>query len=133
MQPQPSNEFAKGIVTWQSYLTGTELESKTVVDLYISSGPEETSEPEEPEVDENEENPDNGNKEKSFTFTVTPLQEQAETRIKVIRIQDGASEVVYDKTHNVNEGEITITTSGKLGSKFEVYYDDNLKTTLTNQ
>ena len=136
VQPQPSNEFAKGIVTWQSYLTGTELESKTVVDLYISSGPEETSEPEEPEepeVDENEENPDNGNKEKSFTFTVTPLQEQAETRIKVIRIQDGASEVVYDKTHNVNEGEITITTSGKLGSKFEVYYDDNLKTTLVNQ
>ena len=128
---QPSNDVAKGKVTWQSYLKGTELERETAVDLFVSSGPEEAPEP-EPEPEE-EEKPDNTSKEKAFTFTVTPLQEQEETAIKVIRIQDGASEVVYNKTHNVNEGEITITTSGKLGSKFEVYYDDILKTTLTNQ
>lgn len=130
VEEQASDSVEKGIVTWQSYLIGTELENKTVVDLYVSKGPN-VEEKEEPV--ENEEKPESGNKEKAFTFTVTPLQEQEETKIKVIRIQDGASEVVYNKTHNVNEGEITINTSGKLGSKFEVYYDDELKTNFTNQ
>ena len=131
VKEEPSNDVEKGVVTWQSYLSGTELENNTAVDLIYSGGPSQVEEEEEPE--ENEETPENTSKEKSFTFTVTPLQEQEETKIKVIRIQDGAAEVVYNKTHNVNEGEVTITTSGKLGCKFEVYYDDVLKTTLTNQ
>lgn len=135
VEEQPSDDVEKGIVTWQSYVSGTELDSKTAVDLFVSKGPEEIPEEEEEEEEEeneDEENPDNSSKEKALTFTVTPLQEQEETKIKVIRIQDGASEVVYNKTHNVNEGEISITTSGKLGSKFEVYYDDILKTTIPN-
>ena len=130
---EPSNDIEKGIVTWQSYVSGTDLENNTAVDLIYSGGPGGEEGEEGEETDGNEENPEDSTKEKSFTFTVTPLQEKDETRIKVIRIQDGASTVVWDKTHNVNEGEVTINTSGKLGCKFEVYYDDNLKTVLVNQ
>lgn len=127
---QPSENVGKGLVTWQSYEHGTELETKTVVDLFVSSGPSEEKDNDEISSEENN-NDAAKNKEGAFTFTVTPLQEKEETKIKVIRIQDGVSDVVYNKTHNVNEGEVTITVTGKLGSKFEIFYDDIFKNTLT--
>lgn len=133
---QSSEDIEKGRVTWQSYEPGVELESKTVVDLFVSSGPDEESDGDNSNEDsDNNDNGSEGNdvsKEKSLTFTVTPYQDREETAIKVIRIQDGVSEVVHNKTYNVNEGDITLTVTGKLGSKFEIYYDDILQTTLVN-
>ena len=37
--PQPSETIPKDQITWQSYEPGTKLETKTAVDLFISSGP----------------------------------------------------------------------------------------------
>lgn len=113
VKTQPSNEFAPDIVSWQEYEQGTELESKTSVDLYISSGPEPVvEEPVEP-VDEMG----------SITFTFTPLADRDETEIKVFLKHDGVTEVIYNKMHKASDGEVVKTFTGKVGSQVEVHYD----------
>ncbi len=128
---KPNDEIAKGIVTWQSYERGTELETKTAVDLYVSSGPEEDTTPPENEV---EETPGDGGThtevEKPVTFTLLPLQDQEQTVIKIDRRQDNSTSQVYNKTHSVNEGEITITVQGKPSAVFDIYYNDIYQLTV---
>ncbi len=122
--PQSSEDIAKDIVTWQSYEPGTELETKTAVDLYISSGPSE-------EPSNNEGDNTVGDKEGPINFLLTPLQEVDETTIKIIRIQDGVSEVVYNKKHKASDGEFYEVLSGKKGAQFEIYYNDMYQKTIT--
>ncbi|NLY85212.1 MAG: Stk1 family PASTA domain-containing Ser/Thr kinase [Tissierellia bacterium] len=121
---QPSDEYEKDIVVWQNYEPGTELETKTAVDLYVSSGREETEEGDD-EIDLVEETP--------ITFTLTPLQDREETSIKIIRIQDGVSQVVYNKKHKASDGVAIITLEGKVGALFEIYYDDIYQTTIPKE
>ena len=110
---QPSDEYAKGVVMWQSIEPGTELETNTVVDIYISSGPEE---PEEPDKD----------KEIPFNINLTLPQDGEEIEIRVERIQDDARETVYDKVHNADGKSINIPLKGKIDAQFEFYFDDKL-------
>ena len=120
VKPQPSNNVAKDLVTWQSYEQGTELQTKTAVDLYISSGPEGT--PVEPEP--GEDNPsDNSNVEVPITLTLTPFAQKEETQIRINRIQDGITELVHNKTYKASDGDIVITLYGKVGAKLDVLYD----------
>ncbi len=114
---EPSENIPKDKVTWQSYEPGTDLETKTTVDLFVSSGPSE-----EPI-----------NNEGPITFTLTPLQDVEETTIKIIRIQDGVSEVVYNRKRKASEGEFTETLSGKKGALFEIYYNDIYQTTIPKE
>ncbi|SHE34410.1 serine/threonine protein kinase [Tissierella praeacuta DSM 18095] len=118
--PQPSENAGKDIVTWQSYNQGTELESDTAVDLYISSGPSQ-------ENNNEGENNNTGDKEESITFIITPPPDTEETRIKIIKIQDGRSEVVYDRTHKATEEPFYKTFKGKKSAVFEIYYNDEFK------
>ena len=125
IKEQPSEDIEKGIVTWQSYEQGTELETKTAVDLYVSSGPSE----ETGDSDENN-NQEENNEESPITFNLVPLQEKEETQIKIIRNQDGVSIVVHNKKHYVSDGEAVITLQGKVGSTFDIYYDDVYQLTI---
>lgn len=127
---KPSDEIEKGIVTWQSYEKGTELETKTSVDLYVSSGPEEDDMPPEGEAVETPEEGSQTEVEKSVTFTLVPLQDQEQTIIKIDRRQDNATSQVYNKTHNASEGEITITVQGKPSAVFDIYYNDIYQLTV---
>ncbi|WP_353093933.1 Stk1 family PASTA domain-containing Ser/Thr kinase [Tissierella praeacuta] len=120
--PQPSEDVGKDIVTWQSYDPGTELETDTAVDLYVSSGPSQ-----ENNNEENNNSNNNEDKEGPITFLITPQPDVEETRIKIIKIQDGVSEVVYDKTHKATEEPFYKTFNGKKGSVFEIYYNDEFK------
>ncbi|CAK7021274.1 Stk1 family PASTA domain-containing Ser/Thr kinase [Tissierella sp.] len=117
--PQPSETVAKDQVTWQSYEPGTKLETKTAVDLFISSGPSEES------INNGEEN-DVSNKERPITFLLTPLPEVEETTIKILRTQDGITDIVYNKKHKATEESVYETFSGKIGAVFEVYCNDTL-------
>ncbi|MBU5314179.1 Stk1 family PASTA domain-containing Ser/Thr kinase [Tissierella carlieri] len=117
--PQPSETVAKDQVTWQSYVQGTKLETKTAVDLFISSGPSEES------INNGEEN-DVSNKERPITFLLTPLPEVEETTIKILRTQDGITDIVYNKKHKATEESVYETFSGKIGAVFEVYCNDTL-------
>ncbi|MFA7533026.1 MAG: Stk1 family PASTA domain-containing Ser/Thr kinase [Tissierellaceae bacterium] len=122
---EPNDEFEKDVVFWQSYEPGTEIETKTAVDFYVSSGPSE----EEP-IDGDIEGDD---LETPITFTIPPFQDKEETQIKIIRIQDGISKIVYNKGHKASEGEATITLTGKIGALFDIYYDDIYQTTLSKE
>ncbi|OZV12859.1 serine/threonine protein kinase [Tissierella sp. P1] len=117
--PDPSETIPKDQVTWQSYELGTELQTKTAVDLFISSGPSEKPE-------NNEENTNIGDKAIPVTITLTPLPEVEETAIRILRIQDGVTDVVYNKKHQASEVSFYETFSGKIGTVFEVYYNDVL-------
>ena len=124
---QPNEEFEENTVVWQSYEPGTELEIKTAVDLYVSSGSEEEN---------GEEHGEEGTEpieETPITFTLTPLQDREETSIKIIRIQDGVTQVVYNKKHKVSDGVAVITLEGKVGALFEIYYDDIYQTTIPKE
>lgn len=120
---QPSADVPKDIVIWQSYEPGTELETKTAVDLYVSSGPEEPTPPVE-ETPLGEGNNDGDNVvEGPLNFTLALPQDVEETEVKINRRQDGATIVVYNKKHNASESPITITLYGKKGAEFDVIYN----------
>ncbi len=116
--PQPSNNVPKELVTWQSYEPGTTLESGTSVDLYISSGPEEINEP------GNNEPGDNSDVEVPTTFTLTPFPDKEDTEIKIIRVQDGETKVVFHETRKLSDGIFTITLYGKVGARYDIFFDD---------
>lgn len=122
---QPSEDVEKDIVTWQSYEQGTELETKTAVDLYVSNGPSE-----ETPGDNNPNDNNDSNVESSITFNLTPFLDKEETQIKIIRIQDGISKVVYNLKHKASDGEVEITLEGKVGALFEIFYDDVYQATI---
>ncbi|MCR3956104.1 MAG: Stk1 family PASTA domain-containing Ser/Thr kinase [Gudongella sp.] len=123
---EPNNEAPANEVTWQSYDAGTTLETKTAVDLYVSSGPEQEPEP-EPVPGEDPQNPDNGQpqvgEETSFTFTLTPFTDREETEVTIFRKQGGDPTMVYSATHKASDGAFQVTVEGLPGAQFEVYYD----------
>lgn len=107
-----NDEYAEGLVFWQSIEPGTEIETNTVVDIYVSTGPKE--EPEPVETD----------REIPFKISLIPVSENEEVEIKVVRIQDGNREDVYNKIHKVDGKSIMIPVKGKPNAKFEIYYDN---------
>lgn len=115
---EPNDKIAKDIVTWQEYDQGNELETGTAVDLYVSEGPIEEPE-EEPTPDE----PPVG-VETPITFLASPSLEKPTTEIKIVRTQDGVTDIVYKKKHNADDGEVLIQLMGKKGAQFDVLYDD---------
>lgn len=126
---EPNNDFGKDVVFWQSYEPGTELQTKTAVDLYVSTGPSEDT-----NNDNEADNGNNGNQgdvETPITFILTPYPDREETRIRIVRIQDGATTVVYDVKHEASKGEVIITLQGKKGALFEIYYDGEHQETIT--
>lgn len=112
--PQPSDSIEKDFVIWQSYEPGTELETGTTVDLYISSGPAET-----PIVIPGE----GDDEEVPTTLTMSPLADREETEMIIYRIQDGVTETVYNKKHKASDGDFVITLYSKVGARFDIYYD----------
>ncbi len=114
---QPDNEYGKDIVTWQSYEPGTEIQTKTTVDIYVSNG--EKIEEEEVELEES-----------ALSFTLVPFQDREETHVTIFRVQDGERKEIYNNIHKAANGDIPLTVYGKLGSNFEIYYDDIYQTTI---
>lgn len=117
--PQPSENVEKDLITWQSYEQGTELETGTSVDLYISSGPE-IVEPPLPEPAE----------EVPITLTVSPSPDRDETEIKIIRIQDNITETVHNRLYKASEGDKVLTLYGKVGAQLDVFYDNVFQDSL---
>ncbi len=115
--PEPNENIAKGIVIWQEYDQGNELETGTAIDLIVSDGPPEPVE-EEPVDEEPIE------AESQITFLVPIPQDKPATEVKIIRTQDGNTSIVYKKTHNADEGEKLIPLMGKKGDQFDVLFDD---------
>lgn len=113
-----------GEVFWQSYEPGTEVETKTAVDIYISLGPEEVEEEEEPTTDD-------PNSERTITIGLTPFSDREETEIKIIRKQEGLQMQIYKENHKFSDGEVAIGLRGIVGAEFDIYFDDIYQFTQT--
>lgn len=121
---EPNADYAQGEVFWQSIEAGFQIETETAIDLMISTGPPEL--PEVPEVPEEPEEPsDPVEEEIPFIINITPKGEGESVNIKIVRLQDGQSQTVYNEVHAVNE-EVQIYLSGKASSVFEFYQDNSL-------
>ena len=62
--------------------------------------------------------------ESQITFLVTPFQDRPTTEIKIVRTQDGKTDIVYKKKHDADDREVLIPLMGKKGAQFDVLYDD---------
>ncbi|NLX61059.1 MAG: Stk1 family PASTA domain-containing Ser/Thr kinase [Tissierellia bacterium] len=124
---EASEEYAEGVVFWQSIKAGYEIEAETAIDLMISTGPPKL--PQEPEVPETPEEPSEPNdpveEEIPFVVSVTVQGENESANIRIVRNQDGNKEVVYDSSHAAGE-EVQIYLSGKTDATFEIYQDGKL-------
>jgi serine/threonine-protein kinase len=119
---EPNNDVPANEVTWQSYDAGTTLETKTAVDLYVSSGPSPEPAPVEEPQDTDDEQPQVG-EESSFTFTLTPFTDRDDTEVTIFRKQGGDPTMVYSATHKASDGAFQVTVEGLPGAQFEIYYD----------
>ncbi len=126
--PQPSDSVAKDLVTWQSYEQGTELQTGTAVDLYISSGPEEG----EPTPTEPTPGEEPGTSVMTTTsMTLTPFADREETLVKINRTQDGETITVYNKTHKAADGDFVVSFESKVGATFDILFDGIYQGTIT--
>ncbi len=122
VKKQPSNEIAKDHVVWQLYNEGTELETNTSVDLYISSGPDNGEDMGGTDTDNSGNSKEN--KEGSLKIDIIPFTDRDETEVVIIRRQDGISEEVYRGRHRSSDGEQKIKVRGKTGAEFDVFFDE---------
>src|SRR5699024_1971111 len=95
----PSDEYPAGQVMGQSVEPGIAVETNTKVDIIISTGPEEKPEKED--------------KEKEVPFNVRLTlpddgEDGSEVEIRVDRIQDGITEIVYKEKHKADGKTIKI-------------------------
>lgn len=104
-----------GLVYWQSHQPGSQVDSKTAIDLYVSLGPEEVEEPEpEPEPD-----PEPDLIKRNISLSL-PSPEGKDTVTVTIFTDDTT---VYNKKHDAGS-TIIIELTGRPGDSFDVFYDD---------
>lgn len=113
-----NNEYAADLVIWQEYEQGTKLETDTSVDLIISKGPDTTKPVESPEE------PSGNTGMGTITLTMAPYPNRDETQIKIYKRYGGISEVVHDSPRKASDGELTLTFVDKIGTEFDILYDD---------
>lgn len=124
LTPQSSDSVEKDKVIWQSYERGTELETGTAVDLYISSGPEKVEKPNPIEEETKDQ--------MTTTFmTLTPFSDREETEVKINRTQDGQTITVHNKKHKAADGDFVLTFESKVGATFDILFDGIYQGTIT--
>ena len=105
-------DYESGQIVEQSIPSGEEIAEESSIDLVIAENPDEPVEPEE-EVFE-----------KVF---IIPLNFPEEKRIiKVEKIVDGNSEIVYENEHLKSEGTVRVVVEGKGPATVKFYYGDQM-------
>jgi serine/threonine-protein kinase len=120
-----SDEFEKDIVIKQSYRAGDEVEESTRIGLVVSLGKIETTpNPGDGDGDGGTGTDPDENDEQKYSQINVPLPEGKENvKISVYKIADSGNELIYEKEHEIKNGEksIFITVSGKGTQDFEVF------------
>jgi serine/threonine-protein kinase len=110
---EESTEYVQDTIMTQSISPSTEVAENSIINITISQG---SSEPEEQPTDS----------EIQKTYII-PLSFEGETAVvKVEKIQDGATEVVYEKEHNKSEENVRVVVSGTGEATIKFYFDDNV-------
>ncbi|MTI67593.1 MAG: Stk1 family PASTA domain-containing Ser/Thr kinase [Firmicutes bacterium] len=115
-----NNDIPEGLVSWQSYPVGTEVEKNTTINLEISTGSSES--------DKNKENEakDKPN-DTSVELTIKLPDDDKEVKVDVYKEQNDKKELIYSKKHKSNEESIKVPISGKGTVKYIVYFNGEKK------
>lgn len=115
---EDNENVEKDIVIWQSFTANSEVEENTTIDLTVSKGAEESS---EPITDDDNEGVGEDLKYNNLSIILPKDREQVE--VKIYRIQDEERELIYNEIHSTSEESISIQVKGKSDAKYEVYFD----------
>jgi hypothetical protein len=95
------------------------------VDLIISSGPS-TDQPGDQPTE-----PGTESGMGSITIVLPPRMDKEETNIKINKRIDGTTEVVFSGTIKASDEPLVRTFTGKIGTEFDIMYDDVYQSTKT--
>ncbi len=115
---RPNDEHDAGIVYYQSYPAGTEIEVGTSIDIIVSTGPEATPDEGDTTTDSGVE----GQLDEKMLMIELPSDRET-IAVIVERITDDTRETVYTGTHNSEEESISIPVTGYGLQKFEIFID----------
>ncbi|MDW7667497.1 MAG: Stk1 family PASTA domain-containing Ser/Thr kinase [Bacillota bacterium] len=113
-----NDEHDSGIVYYQSYPAGTEIEVGTSIDIIVSTGPEATPDEGDTTTDSGVE----GQLDEKMLMIELPSDRET-IAVIVERITDDTRENVYTGTHNSEEESISIPVTGYGLQKFEIFID----------
>jgi len=117
-----NDEYEEGIVYYQSYPAGTEVEVGTTIDMIVSTGPEE-------EVNEDVDNTTDSGVEGQLNekMLLVELPDGREMiSVLVERVTDDTREAIYSGNHTSDEESISIPVTGFGLQKFEIFIDSQL-------
>jgi serine/threonine-protein kinase len=115
---RPNDEYEAGIVYYQNYPAGTEIEVETNIDIIVSTGPEESTEDNQNTSESGVE----GQLNEKMMMIELPNDREV-ISVLVERITDDTRETVYSGTHNSEEESISIPVTGYGLQKFEIFID----------
>lgn len=114
-----SDEYAENIVISQSIPAVSEVEENEEVNLIVSLGPEGEQ---TPTGEDTSENPtDNGQATEHINITLP--QDREKVNLKVEKIQNGITSIVYDKDHDTSNEKVWVTVSGTGRVTYKIYFD----------
>lgn len=115
-------DYENGIINSQGVNPGSDVEEGTSIDLVITKNPENAN---NNGGDTSSESVEEGDLvEKVF---IVPLNfEEEKSIVKVEKVQDGNSEVVYEKEHSKSEGSVRVIIKARGEATIKFYYGDKL-------
>lgn len=115
---EESSEYEKDKIMTQSISPSSEVAENSIINITISQGSPEV---EEPPADETVQK----------TYIVPLNFDGEEATLKVEKIQEGNTEVVYEEEHLKSEENVRVVVSGTGEATLKFYFDDQLVNTRT--
>lgn len=120
IQYEFNDDYEKDMVVFQSVSPGSEIKENSVFNVVVSKGSEKIEQPSE---------------EQELPPIVKPYRiilnfDKDEAMVKIVKTQDGVSEVIHEGLHKKSEGELKLNISGRGLIKVDVYFDGVLKDSL---
>lgn len=125
-----SDKYDKKDIMKQSVKPEEEVEEGTKIDLTVVIGNLEDKENTESENEKPEEEQEEKKDPESEDITKIAIgipipQDREKTTVKIIKLENGKKEVIYEKEHKAEESAINITVEGSKDATYELYYDDS--------
>lgn len=121
----------EGLLMTQSIAPGTEVDERTRVDVTISLGADPSLvDPLNPDGTSNGTIDTGSDQLVEKVFYVPTEFDEPEQVVKVVKVQDGVSTVVYEKLHKNTDGHIKVVVKGMGSAKLNIYYGDVIMHTM---
>lgn len=127
-----SNEFANGVVMLQSVEAGKEITVGEGVTLVVSKGKESSTPTNGGNTGSTTGTTGTDNTSKVFekTFNIPLTSNDEVILVKVEKIQNNVSNIVYEKAHNRSDERVSVKVVGTGKVIINIYFNDTLVSTL---